>query len=131
MRRPDDIKTGLEQCLRLTGQCHRCPYDRPGNGVECQEELKRDARAYMLLLEKHLDRMTRLVPVWTSVEDALPEPAGLLPRTVTVRTVDGKVMPGFKDTTGWYIMREDCDYCDEAGEDEVTHWVALPAWEEE
>lgn len=45
MKKAKQIKQGLTECAYAHGSCRLCPYDRPGNGVACQRELKEDSLA--------------------------------------------------------------------------------------
>ena len=55
MKTAKQIKQGLTECAYAHGSCGLCPYDRPGNGVACQRELKEDSLALIKQLEVEND----------------------------------------------------------------------------
>lgn len=119
---PEEIKKGLECCDKFLGGghwniCSKCPYDM-GKG-RCYGTMMADALAYIQQLEAQ-------VPRWIPVEERLPEGKPPYCQTVNVRTIDGKVLPGFCNHGLWYVMREEDDFCNDADEGEVTHWMPLP-----
>lgn len=63
---------------------------------------------------------------WISVEERLPEGNGPYCQNVIVLTIKKEVMPGFCNHGLWYVMRPEDDYCNDADDGEVTHWMPLP-----
>jgi hypothetical protein len=53
VKTPDDIKKGLECCNK--GNCKECPY-RESEHIDCQEQMLKDARAYIEQLEANQHR---------------------------------------------------------------------------
>ena len=64
MRKPEEIKKGLECCTSAKIRCGECPYYK--EGMDCVG-VEKDALAYIQQLEAQ-------EPKWISVEERLPEP---------------------------------------------------------
>ena len=102
MKTPDDIKKGLECCRK--GNCKGCPY-KEGEYIDCQEQLEKDALAYIEQLEAQM-------PMWISVKAGLPK---------AYRNVD--VIFGSHDGIGYYAPM-DKKWFDSHGIPiyGITHW---------
>lgn len=75
---------------------------------------------------RDLDVLQNVLPKWISVEDRLPKGNGPYCQNVIVLTIKKEVMPGFCNHGLWYVMRPEDDYCNDADDGEVTHWMPLP-----
>ena len=58
MKTTDEIKTGLDACGVLDGDCENCPYD-DGPQLLCADRLRKDAIAYIQQLETRLAQAER------------------------------------------------------------------------
>lgn len=138
MKKADVIKKGLECCA--TAVCDSCPYKNCESYDECTSALAADTLTLIQhyervianqeknngLLEDAVDKISELIPKWISVEERLPKGEPPHCPTVNVLTIDGKVLPGFCNHGKWYVLREEVDFCNDAYEGEVTHWMPLP-----
>ena len=131
MKKPEDIKKGLEIAVNGCLPCDRlitdCPYDlecRPTSkdtNVDIPKQMAADAIAYIQQLENHIGELTEKVeqleaaqPRWISVNDRLPEHEN----EYLVCLDDG-----FIATTAW--SGGDWELWADAGD--VTNWRELPA----
>ena len=138
MKKPEEIKKGLEVCSNDTMLCYeKCPYfSSISNGVDCAAEMKVDALAYIQQLEadkvsllesshemrkemiSKIKQLEAKVPKWISVEDDKPKEYENV--NVYVAGDDGcrYTNTGFYDGKHWrgYGNRFDV----------VTHWTPLP-----
>lgn len=105
MKRPEEIKKGLECCTDGNFTCMQCPYR--DLAPDCSKALRADYRALFQQLEAQ-------VPRWVPVTERLPEDG----KDVLV-LIRGIVDVGFHFAQyGWetYTMRT-------VG---ITHWMPLP-----
>ena len=151
VKTPEEIKKGLECCTATGYNCDDCPYVDVQACTYCKLEKSKDAIALIQQLEAELrdakenhqhtiniaerqkeqigklkDVIVKKIPRWISVKERLPEGEPTYCLTVNVLTIDGKVLPGFCNHGKWYVMREEDDYCKDADEGEVTHWMPMP-----
>ena len=134
MKKPEEIKKGLECCNQKCVGDKFCPYDEYSNA--CENTLHKDALAYIQQLEAQ-------VPRWISVEERLPE--GEDPVLILVKETEhyglhkekSKVYYcqylAYWDDEEWYTTwcngcRKITDTANEPNADdyEVTHWMPLP-----
>lgn len=139
MKKPEEIKKGLECCDKFLGGghwniCSKCPYDM-GKG-RCYGTMMADALAYIQQLEAQ-------VPRWIPVEERMPE--GEDPVLILVKETEhyglhkGKSKVyycqylAYWDDEEWYTTwcngcRKITDTANEPNADdyEVTHWMPLP-----
>ena len=80
MKTPEEIKKGLECCIKACDCDNNCPYMPE---INCTLAQRQDALAYIQQLEKinadFAERTARLeaqVPKWVSVREKLPENSG-------------------------------------------------------
>lgn len=85
-----------------------------------------ESRDYMFESANLIEQLEAQVPRWIPVEERLPESKPPYFQTVNVYTVNGEVLVGFCNRGFWYVMRTEYDYCNDAEEGEVTHWMPLP-----
>lgn len=103
MRKPEEIKRGLECCMDT--RCEGCPYF---DIHHCAVENGLDALALVRQLEAQ-------VPRWISVEERLPEDG----QAVIVVLADRWCMMGWRWQGKWYTKPT-------IVETGVTHWMPLP-----
>ena len=134
MKKPEEIKKGLECCNQKCVGDKFCPYDEYSNA--CENTLHKDALAYIQQLEAQ-------VPRWISVEERLPE--GEDPVLILVKETEhyglhkekSKVYYcqylAYWDDEEWYTTwcngcRKITDTANEPNADdyEVTHWMPMP-----
>lgn len=134
MKKPEEIKKGLECCNQKCVGDKFCPYDEYSNA--CENTLHKDALALIQQLEAQ-------VPRWISVEERLPE--GEDPVLILVKETEhyglhkekSKVYYcqylAYWDDEEWYTTwcngcRKITDTANEPNADdyEVTHWMPLP-----
>ena len=118
MKKPEEIKKGLECCDKFLGGghwniCSKCPYDM-GKG-RCYGTMMADALAYIQQLEAQ-------VPRWIPVEERLP-----------ATDDDVLIVTNNEFGTGYEVGQGYYDICDEewfghayVGTIDVTHWMPLP-----
>ena len=107
MKKPEEIKKGLECCFK-GNQCKgHCPYNGPGHGIfQCTSALAKDALAYIQQLEAQ-------VPRWIPVEERLPENYA----TVIIFREDCRnACIGWLIGGSWSVPKGV----------RVTHWMPLP-----
>ena len=69
MKKPDEIKKGLELCGALDGDCENCAYD-DGRQIFCGDRLRKDALAYIRQLEDGIGKASQtLQSVATLIKD--------------------------------------------------------------
>lgn len=107
VKRPDEIKRGLDECTRLGG-CAACPYFVDHTMAQCTPKLAADALAYIQQLEAQ-------VPQWISVEERLPEMEG----KYIVCTAKGSVYCAKFST-----RHGPCFHADMYTH--ITHWMPMP-----
>lgn len=127
MKTPEEIKKGLECCLKV-GACNdECPYYNDGCGDD--QEVK-DALAYIQQLEGELNAIVldhlyesgfmagfkAAYPKWISVEERVPE-----------NDDDVLIITEFGISMGYYDIYRDywVDYTN-GDSNIVTHWMPLP-----
>ena len=134
MKKPEEIKKGLECCNQKCVGDKFCPYDEYSNA--CENTLHKDALALIQQLEAQ-------VPRWISVEERLPE--GEDPVLILVKETEhyglhkekSKVYYcqylAYWDDEEWYTTwcngcRKITDTANEPNADdyEVTHWMPMP-----
>ena len=123
MKKPEEIKKGLECCISDTYGCYeKCPYfNSLSNGVDCAVKMHADALAYINQLEAR-------VPKWISVEDRLPE-FNVYVLVYAVGKDDKKEITITSYTnsmyglgiTGWIAPWQYFSY-----NYKITHWMPLP-----
>ena len=107
MRTPEEIKKGLECCIKNSEEsCYDCPYMIDCETFDNAGNHSRDALAYITQLEAR-------VPKWISVKDRLPESY----ETVIISREDCH-----EACIGWLI---DGSWNVPKGV-HVTHWMQLP-----
>lgn len=117
MKKPDEIKKGIETCAKGYEPCSgNCTYEEShGSAPKCMIALQEDSLAYIRALEAK-------VSMWISVKERLPE------RGYKVLTVNGhgyiRIFALWKKTE-----REWC-WIDDAGHfnhvNDITHWMEMP-----
>lgn len=127
MKMPEEIKAGLECCIKACDCDNNCPYMPE---INCTLAQRQDALAYIQQLEAQ-------VPKWISVEERLPEdtlapakktPFKAIKVLVAIKAKNGFTVrtqtrfketryPGGKAVTEWKWRHS-------AGV--VTHWMPLP-----
>ena len=58
MKKPDEIKKGMECCASVIAPCENCPF-RTGTGAECIRHMSECALAYIHQLENHIGELTK------------------------------------------------------------------------
>ena len=114
MRTPEEIKRGLECCMKAgfqPGSCKVCPYYDEGIH-DCAGVLGKDILQYIQQLEAQVHR-------WIPVEERLPEK-----NEVVIVCCDD----GFIDAL---IYRDGRFRYQGAADESVTHWMPLPERTEE
>ena len=120
MKKPEEIKKGIELCIRMDGPCSECPYDKVSfNLQECSKALIEDAFAYIQQLESR-------VPRWIPVEERLPESDDNVLVIVngeckTMTFEEAYMLASYYPGEGW-IVEEYEDWENPV----VTHWMPLP-----
>ena len=134
----------LRFCAK-NGDCHDCPYEKPcagtmGDGLYCEaadaiEELQKcldgvcadndalcekieELQALVRIYSGAVDETVKMLPIWISVTDRLPEEDGLY-------LVCGKWGSGKKMTDTCEYKSHD-GYFSAAWNFDVTHWMPLP-----
>lgn len=120
MKKPEEIKKGLVEAIE------EASWVVEGGDAHDLIDAVENAHASMADALSLIQQLESQVPRWISVEERLPERKPPYCQTVNVRTIDGKVLPGFCNHGLWYVMREEDDFCNDADEGEVTHWMPLP-----
>lgn len=130
MKTPEEIKRGLECCMKAgfqPGPCKVCPYYDEGI-YDCAGVLGKDILQYIQQLEEHLSYTRRLcerfeaqVPRWIPMKEQLP-PKG---KSVIVMNGHGYVtmlalVHKVKNYWTWIGIERVGHYND------VTHWMPLP-----
>ena len=125
MKTPDEIKKGLECCMKSSGEeCDHCPYCKECINFFNAGNLYRDALAYINQLEA---RATK----WISVKDRLPKPSTY----VLALTAPGALSVGQNVIVADYIHPKSEDHgvfviaytnYDDKEIVPVTHWLPLP-----
>lgn len=123
MKKPEEIKKGLECCARASEEaCKHCPYCNDCDIFEACN-LYRDALAYINQLEAR-------VPEWISVKDRLPDPSTY----VLALTAPGALSVGQNVIVADYIHPKSEDHgvfviaytnYDDKDIVPVTHWMPL------
>lgn len=109
--------------------CGNCPMQEiPIGELECGSDCP---TTLMTLAADLIEAMDTKITKWISVKERLPEDTPPYCQTVNVYTVNGEVLVGFCNHDHWYVMRVEDDYCNDADEGEVTHWMPLPVPPEE
>ena len=118
MKKPDEIKKGIELCIHMDGPCSECPYDKVSYNLnECSKALLEDAMAYIRQLEAR-------VPRWIPVEERMPEEG----KNVLIFV---KCMNNLWHTEvdwrigGCWFNNAETDW------NKITHWMPLPEPPEE
>lgn len=128
MRKPEEIKKGLECCIletddtSLVDHCKACPYQP--NGL-CFRTLLEDAFAYIRQLEQIVADFTKRtvqfeaqlgkdinVPRWISVEERLPE------KEERVLFFAEEPRLTMDTAFGWWVNT--------TNRYKITHWMSLP-----
>lgn len=124
MKKPEEIKKGLECCARASEEaCKHCPYCNDCDIFEACN-LYRDALAYINQLEAR-------GPKWINVNDRLPNPSTY----VLALTAPGALSVGQNVIVADYIHPKSEDHgvfviaytnYDDKDIVPVTHWMPLP-----
>ncbi len=108
MKKPEEIKKGMEVCATLDGDCENCPYD--GLQIFCAGRLRKDALAYIQQLESRLSEAgLELNPL---------KRQGLYGKYTVINNATGKraedcfVLRPFKDPVAWKTVRFYADHTD-------------------
>ena len=118
MKKPEEIKHGLECCASV-GACisDRCEYYLGGN-MMCTRELARDAMEYINDLEAR-------APRWISVNERLPEEGVWVLTWDRYGNIRNRSLFVFSDETK--IFRPDGLFPGK----HITHWMPMPEAPEE
>ena len=122
MKKPEEIKKGLECCNQKCVGDKFCPYDEYSNA--CENTLHKDALAYIQQLEAQ-------VPRWIPVDERLPEIAEHRGKyDVSVRVLCACLQKsGRRMVKEGYFEIFDGKYFDwriPGTIDKVTHWIPMP-----
>ncbi len=116
-RTPEEIKKGLECCIKACDCDNNCPYTPE---INCTRVQRQDALACIRQLEAQ-------VPTWISAEERLPEISDVVlviasgkPRE-NIELHDAFLIASFWGDEGWIA-----DGYEEWDAVNVTHWMPLP-----
>lgn len=126
MRTPEEIKKGLECCIKNSEEaCYNCPYMIDCETFDNAGNHSRDALAYITQLEQRLASAGKTCPEWISVEGRKPEGvvlvANFAPGTDGYKKMDVADVfdAGNSDITFYLLNGFDVEY-------NVTHWMPIP-----
>ena len=114
MKTPEEIKKGLECCMKASEEaCEHCPYSKGCERFEAGN-LYRDALAYITQLEER-------VPKWISVKDRVPEIGTVVLGYVKENPFSAYDVMRVRNLGNGYEMIRYHEYVSN-----ITHWMPLP-----